>query len=176
MNISLNLSRVDKQKDHRENLIAIRLQSLVDDRIFINDFVSEQSYITDNHSNSRTHVGSYYFDKELGVLGGGIDIYLVYTKKDGVLLVGTLAKSSNDGDEKQVILFELPLANSPEAVARAKELGFKVDLPDEEAHWIDADLISETYHGGSPVITTDGSTTFQKTIGDKYYLYITQDL
>jgi hypothetical protein len=139
MNISLNLSRIDKQKNNRENLIAIRLQSLVDDKIFINDFVSEQSYITDNHSNSRTHIGGYYFDKELGVLGGGIDTYLVYTKKGGTLLVGTLTKSTDHGDEKQAILFELPLSISQESVARAKELGFNVDLPDDETHWIQAD-------------------------------------
>jgi len=176
MNLSLNLSRVNKQKDHIENLIAIHLQPINDNLIFINDFANEQSYISDDRSNSRTLIASYYFDKELGVLGGGIDAYLVYTKKEGILLVGTLTKSSDDGDKKEAILFELPLSDTQEAITRAQELGFRVDLPDEEIQWIDADLISKTYHNGSPVITTDTSTTFQKTISDKYHLYITRDI
>ncbi|AHB42297.1 hypothetical protein RAAC3_TM7C00001G0440 [Candidatus Saccharibacteria bacterium RAAC3_TM7_1] len=173
MNLSLNLTKIDKKNDSRENLIAIRVQTLIDDKYFINDFVEKQSYVSDDHSNSRTHIGSYYFDKEEGIYGGGIDVYLLYTKEQGPLIVGVLSKAMSIAGDNKAVLFELPVALTEDSLARSSELGFDISLPDDETQWIDSDFISETYFGGSTVITTTTQTTFQKTVAEKYHLYIT---
>lgn len=175
LSISLYRNRTAADKDPKP-LIQVRVHELQNSTdLFVTDFLNHDSIIIDDRSNGRTRVANYEFDKSMGIFGNYISVYLVFTKEYGMLVVGIFHKSADSGDGKDIILFELPIEGTSSSIERAGQLGYKINLPDEETQWLDSDFISETYHGGSTVVTTDTSTTYSKTVGENYTVFVVTD-
>lgn len=172
MRISIGLYRAGRAKSESKELISSSAVWLSEDVVFIHDHLSKATAINTDRSNGRVHLASYDFDKNNVGFGNSIDAYVIFKKNSAPLLVGILRRNDGGLNSKHTILFELPLSEDEQAFSLARRNGFTVDPPDNETQWIDSDFISETYHDGSPVITTDTSTTYRKEIGKEYAAFI----
>ncbi len=145
--------------DKKNFLIESDAYWLSNDVIFINDILAKQSGIIDvDRLNGRINIAG----------NDDVRIYVVYIKNSHPLLVGVLESSDT-------IVFEIPISDDQNSIARAKQDGFRVNTYEDSFYndYLDADIISKTYHDGEKLsMNYGGVVCYDKIVGGKYTLSV----